>query len=233
MEKVSESYESPTQLLQRKINKCQRQTKQKDWCKNTQIGSKGLAKWKGYRWTCIVNPNFTPIAQLPRRQPFSIREKMEKEIPHLLDQDIIEKVDEPTGWVFPPRSPVVTPKKNEDQIRLNVDMRAANQAIPRRNIQHPTIDDVINELNGATVFSHLDMCKRYHQLELRRSSRNVTTFSIRIGQYSETRTDTGPQGSLQHQRWHNRTWAKYPRTRRKPGSLHEEKPWEECHIHQR
>ena len=71
---------------------------------------------------------------------------MEEEIQHLLDQDIIAKVNEPTGWVS---LPVVTPKKNKDQLRLNVDMRAANQAIPRRNIQHPTIEDAIHELNGS------------------------------------------------------------------------------------
>ena len=127
-----------------------------------------------------VDPDFKPVAQPPRRQPFSVREKMEKEIQHLLDQDIIEKDNEPTGWVLPP---VVTPKKDQSQIHLNVDMRVANQAIPRRHTQHPTIDDVITELSGSTVFSHLDMSKGYHQLELKESSRNVTTFSTHIGLY--------------------------------------------------
>ena len=64
-----------------------------------------------------------------------------KKIRHIIDQDIIEKVNEPTGWVSPP---VVTPKKDQSQKRLNVDMRVANQAIPRRHTQHPTIDDVVN-----------------------------------------------------------------------------------------
>ena len=59
------------------------------------------------------------------------------------------------------------------QIPLNVDMRVA---IPRRQTQHPTIDDVVNELNGSTVFSHLDMNKGYHQLKFKESSQNVTTF---------------------------------------------------------
>ena len=51
-----------------------------------------------------VDPDFRPVAQPPRREPFRVREKMEKEIQHLLDQDIIEKVNEPTGWVSPPVS---------------------------------------------------------------------------------------------------------------------------------
>ena len=119
---------------------------------------------------------------------------MEKEIQHLLDQDIIEKVNEPTGWVSPP---VVTPKKDQSQIRLNVDMRVANQAIPRRHTQHPTIDDVITELSGSTVFSHLDMSKGYHQLELKESSRNVTTFSTHIGLYRYKRLNYGTRSAAE------------------------------------
>ena len=79
---------------------------------------------------------------------------MEKEIQHLLDQDIIEKVYEPRGWVSPP---VVTSKKYQSQIRLMINMRVANQAIPCRHTQHPTIDDVVNELSRSIVFSHLDI----------------------------------------------------------------------------
>ena len=119
---------------------------------------------------------------------------MEEEIQHLLDQDIIEKVSEPTGWVSPP---VVTPKKDQSQIRLNVDMRVANQAIPRRHTQHPTIDDVVNELSGSTVFSHLDMSKGYHQLELKERSRNVTTFSTHIGLYRYKRLNYGTRSAAE------------------------------------
>lgn len=91
---------------------------------------------------------------------------MEKEIQHLLDQDIIEKINEPTGWVSPL---LITPKRDQSKIRLNVDIRVANQAIPRRHTQDPTIDEVVSELSGSTVFPHLDMSKGYHQLELKES----------------------------------------------------------------
>ena len=120
--------------------------------------------------------------------------KIKKEIQHPLDQDIIEKVNKPTGWESPP---VVTPKKDHSQILLNVDMRVANQAIPRRHTQHPTIDDVITELSGSTVFSHLDMSKGYHQLELNESSRNVTTFSTHIGLYQYKRPNYGARSAAE------------------------------------
>ncbi|KAK2552554.1 Uncharacterized protein P5673_026409 [Acropora cervicornis] len=139
----------------------------------------GIGKLKGIQVDLNVDPDFKPVAQATRRQPFSVRQKMEEEIQHLIDQDIIEKVNEPTGWVSPP---VVTPKKDQSQIRLNVDMHVANQAIPRRYTQHPTIDDMVNELSGSTVFSHLPE-QGYHQLELKESSLNVTIFSTHIGLY--------------------------------------------------
>ena len=121
-----------------------------------------------------VDPDFKPVAQPPRLQPFSIHEKMEEEIKHLIDQDIIEKVNEPMGWVSPP---VVTPKKDQSQIRLNVDMRVGNQAIPRKHTQHSTIDDVVNELSRSAVFSHLDMSKGYHQLELKEFAEHNDLFN--------------------------------------------------------
>ena len=60
-------------------------------------------------------------------------------------------------------------------------MRAPNQAIKRTRHITPTIEDLINALNGATVFSKLDLNSAYHQLELDEASRSMTTFSTHIG----------------------------------------------------
>jgi hypothetical protein len=45
-------------------------------------------------------------------------------------------------------------------------MHVANKAIERERHITPTIDYLINDLNGATVFSKLDLNQGYHQLEL-------------------------------------------------------------------
>ena len=76
-------------------------------------------------------------------------------------------------------------------------MHVANQAISRRHTQHSTIDDVITELSESAVFSHLDMSKEYHQLELKESSRNVTTFSTRIGLYRYKRSSYGTRSAAE------------------------------------
>ena len=60
-------------------------------------------------------------------------------------------------------------------------MRLPNQAIKRERHITPTIDDMLIDLNGAKIFSKLDLNAGYHQLELDKDSRNITTFSSHVG----------------------------------------------------
>ena len=85
--------------------------------------------------------------------------------------------DRPTPWV----SPIVIVPKSSGQVRMCADMWEANKAVKREKPLMPTIDDLVAELNGATVFSKLDLLPGYHQLELEPQSRNITTFSTHIG----------------------------------------------------
>ena len=118
---------------------------------------------KGVKVDLHVDPAITPVAQAHRRIPFSVRPKLEAELEKLEADDIIERV-----------APVViTPKRSSNEIRLKVDMREANKAIPRTHTVMPTLGDIINELNGATVFSHLDISHGYHATLTRPSSSAV------------------------------------------------------------
>ncbi|CAB3986642.1 Retrovirus-related Pol poly from transposon [Paramuricea clavata] len=91
--------------------------------------------------------------------------------------DIIEQVDGPTPWV----SPIVVVPKKSGEIRLCVDMREANKAVQREKHPMPTVDELITDLNGAIVFSTLDLASGYHQLELHPESRHITTFTTHVG----------------------------------------------------
>ena len=51
---------------------------------------------------------------------------------------------------------MVVPKPDGD-IRICVDMRRANEAIERERHPIPTIEEVLHDLNGSTVFSKLDL----------------------------------------------------------------------------
>ena len=126
-----------------------------------------------------VDQDVQPISQPHRRIPFHLRKKVEQKLQELEDNDLIEEVEGPTPWV----SPIVTPPKpnNPEEIRLCVDMRSANKAIKRTRHITPTIEDVLSDLNGSTVFSKLDLNQGYHQLLLDDESRYITTFSTHVG----------------------------------------------------
>ena len=153
---------------------------------------RGIGKMKGVKVDLHVDPAITPVAQAHRRIPFSVRPKLEAELEKLEADDIIERVEKPTSWVSPV---VITPKRSSNEIRLNVDMREANKAIPRTHTVMPTLDDIINELNGATVFSHLDMNHGYQQLELKENSCDITTFATHVGLYRYKRLNFGTRYS--------------------------------------
>ena len=96
--------------------------------------------------------------------PFHIHQKDEDELRNLETDDIIEEVTGPTPWISPI---VAAPKpKDPDKVRICVDMCQANTAIERECHIIPTIDDVVHELNGATVFIKLDLRAGYHQLSV-------------------------------------------------------------------
>ena len=52
-------------------------------------------------------------------------------------------------------------------------MRWANKAIFRERLPIPTVDEVLEELNGSTMFSKLDLCWGFHQIELHEELRDT------------------------------------------------------------
>ena len=56
-------------------------------------------------------------------------------------------------------------------------MRDADKAIRRTRHVTPTIEELVSDFNGATVFSEIDLRSGHHQLELDPESRYITTFS--------------------------------------------------------
>ena len=119
----------------------------------------GIGKLKDYVVKLHIDENVQPVAQAARRIPFHLRKKVSSTLRDLENQGIIEKVEgTSTPWV----SPVVIIPKNDGSVRLCVDMRMPNRAIQRERHPSSTVDDLINAMNGATVFSKLDLRSGYH-----------------------------------------------------------------------
>ena len=73
-------------------------------------------------------------------------------------------------------SPIVVVPKSSGQVRLCVDMQEANNTVKHEKHLMRTTDDLVADLNGATIFSKLHLSFGYHQLELEPERRHITTL---------------------------------------------------------
>lgn len=126
-----------------------------------------------------VDPNIQPVRQAYRRVPYALEDKVEEKLQMLLAQGIIERVQEPSPWV----SPLVPVLKDSGDVRLCIDMRRANKAVLREAHPLPLVDELLGSVDGATVFSKIDIKEAYHQLEISKESRPITTFITKTGLY--------------------------------------------------
>ena len=139
----------------------------------------GLGKLKGYQLKPHIDKNVQPVAQPVRRIPFSRRAKVTEKLEELLKLDVIEKEEGPTSWV----NPLVVVEKPNGDIRICLDMRQANQAIIREKHPVPTVEETLQEVSYAKVFSKLDLNMAFHQIELHPYSGDITTFAAPDGLY--------------------------------------------------
>ncbi|XP_053403126.1 uncharacterized protein K02A2.6-like [Mercenaria mercenaria] len=149
----------------------------------------GLGKLKDKQIKFHIDESVIPTAQPARRIPFHVRDKVAQELEKLEKLDVIEKATGATPWVS---NLVVAPKpKSPNDVRICVDMRKANLALKRERHVVPTVDNIVMELNGSTVFSKVDLYKGFHQLELSEESRNMTVFASHVGLWRYKRLNFG------------------------------------------
>jgi hypothetical protein len=104
--------------------------------------------------------NLIPGASLPNRAPYRTNPEKTKEIQCQV-QELLDK-----GYVCESLSPCVVPVilvSNKDGLwRMCVDYRAINNITIRYRHTIPRLDDILDELSGAVVFSEVDLRSGYH-----------------------------------------------------------------------
>jgi len=106
-----------------------------------------------------------------------------------------DKIVEPSVSAY--NSPLLlVPKKSilgsvKKKWRLVIDYRQINIKLLSDKLPLPIIDDILDQLGRAKYFSSLDLMSGFHQIELERSSRDITSFSTSNGSYCFTRLPFG------------------------------------------
>jgi hypothetical protein len=154
------------------------------------VFSEKLGKFKGPPVRYEIDDKVKPVEMQFRRVPFSLHDRFEKAIQKMIDDDVIEPVQPGmrTDWVSPAMG---VPKKNTDELRIVVDATLANKAIRRTRKTTPTIEEMMQKMAGATVFSKLDLRQGFHQFELAEESRHITTFSCHKNLFRYKRMSMG------------------------------------------
>ena len=74
-------------------------------------------------------------------------------------------------------------KKKDGTMRLCIDYRESNRVTVRNKYPLPRIDDLFNQLQGAQVFSKIDLRYGYHQLKIKGEDIPKTAFRTRYRHY--------------------------------------------------
>ena len=146
-----------------------------------------LGKLKDFKVKFDVDESIEPICVQSRPVPFHMRERISSIIKKGIEDGIFQEAKGPTTWLL---NPMVVPK-DKDRVRFVIDASPVNVAIKRTKYVLPTIEDLITDLNGSTVFSKIDILDAFHQIELDEESRHLTTFKTHEGIYQYTRLVQG------------------------------------------
>lgn len=122
-----------------------------------------------------------PGASVPNRPMFRYSQpelvEMKTQVSDLLAKGLINTSSSPFG------APVLFVKKKDGTLRMCIDYRGLNNVTVPNRYPLPRVDDLLDKLQGATVFSSLDLLSGYHQIRLLDSDVPKTAFRTPFGLY--------------------------------------------------
>ncbi|KAL0534051.1 hypothetical protein IC582_028328 [Cucumis melo] len=133
----------------------------------------GLPPSREIDFAIELEPGTAPISRAPYRMAPAELKELKVQLQELLDKGFIRPSVSPRG------APVLFVKKKDGSMRLCIDYKELNKVTVKNRYSLPRIDDLFDQLQGATIFSKIDLRSGYHQLRIRDSDIPKTAFHSR------------------------------------------------------
>ncbi|WZZ36163.1 hypothetical protein YC2023_019564 [Brassica napus] len=127
-------------------------------------------------FTITLEPEAKPIAKTPYRMAPAELAELKKQLEDLLEKGFIRSSFSLWG------APVLFLKKDGSK-RLCIDYCGINNITIKDKYPLPRIDELLDQLKGASWFSKIDLASGYHQIPIAKSDIMKTAFRTRYGQY--------------------------------------------------
>jgi hypothetical protein len=137
----------------------------------------GMSLKRELEFTIDLKPGTELIARTPYHMSTLELQELKMQLKELLDLGLIHPSVSPWG------APVIFIRKKDGSWRLCIDYRQLNKATIKNQYPLLRIDDLFDQMKGATVFSKIDLQSGYHQLRIKEDDVPKTAFKMSFGHY--------------------------------------------------
>ncbi len=123
----------------------------------------------------------TEGAQIPGQRPFRLSAAERKEISKQVGEFIDLGLMQPSKSEF--GAPILLVKKKDGSFRMCIDYRRLNAITKKDSFPLPLIDDLVDKLQGAKIFSKIDLKSGFHQVKMDPDSVGRTCFVTPSGSF--------------------------------------------------
>ncbi|GJZ49209.1 putative reverse transcriptase domain-containing protein [Tanacetum coccineum] len=137
----------------------------------------GLPPVRQVEFQIDLIPGTTPVARAPYRLAPSEMQELSNQLQELSDRGFIRPSTSPWG------APILFVKKKDGSFKMCIDYRELHKLIVKNRYPLPRIDDLLDQLQGSSVYSKIDLRSGYHQLRVKDEDIPKTAFRTRYKHY--------------------------------------------------